>query len=571
MCGRADVLSASLMAGVLRLHSAERLTGRAERRSIVIGMDIIGLKRVFVVVSLAVSCVIAGCGGAGADKSKGLAPAKDLGTTIGSVAEVITPESIPVEGYGLVAGLSGTGSVECPAAIRAYLIRYIQTQLPRSGVSAEKLISSTDTAVVRIEGTMPAVAWKGRSFDVRITALPGTETTSLEHGWLYTAELKARGMFGITTRVLAHADGPVFIDKIGPGEADKRVGYVLAGGKVLEDQRIGLELRKPDYRTASRIRNLLNERFGYDTAKAVSARRIEISVPPKYKGKEQRFTAVIRAMYLDATAEITKERVMTFVKELAVSADKQASEIALEAIGNASLDKLGVLLNTSGEEARFRAARCMLNLGSKRGVETLRQIAMDKNSPYRLEALEAMIAASPDEAAAISRRLLLDSDLNIKLAAYEQLRELDDPALTRERIGRNFFLEQTAQSREKVIFASRSSQPRIAIFGAPISCRDNIFVQSADGDIIINAPAGQQYVSLIRKHPKRPSVIAQARSSFELADIIRTLCEEPASKAEEAPRGLGVSYGELIALLKQMCEKGAVEAKFVAGPLPKIG
>jgi hypothetical protein len=537
-------------------------------------MDVIGRKIAFVLAALVGSCLIAGCGRAGVDKSKGLAPAKDLGTTIESLAEIVTPESIPVEGYGLVAGLSGTGSAECPPQIRAYLVRYIQTQLPQSGVNVEKLINSTDTAVVQIEAVMPAVAWKNQYFDVKVTALPGTRTTSLEHGWLYTAELKARGTFGITTRVLANAEGSVFADKIGAAATDNRVGYVLAGGKVLSQERISLELHRPDFRTASRIRNRLNERFGLGAAEAVSPARIELMVPAKYRGREQRFIAMVRAMYLDQTPEITKERIMTLVKELAVSQDKQTSEIALETVGSASIDKVGVLLSSSNEEVRFRAARCMLSLGSQQGMETLRQIAVDKNSAYRLDALRAMaVPAAQDYAAAVLRRLLLDSDFNIKLAAYEQLRELDDPALTRERIGRSFFLEQIAQSREKVIFVSRSGQARIAIFGAPILCHDDIFVQSAEGDIILNAPAGQKYVSLIRKHPKRPSVIAQLKSSFELADIIRTLCEEPSTKAESAGggRGLGVSYAEVIALLKQMCEKGAVEAQFRPGPLPKIG
>ncbi len=537
-------------------------------------MDVIGRKIAFVLAALVGSCLIAGCGRAGVDKSKGLAPAKDLGTTIESLAEIVTPESIPVEGYGLVAGLSGTGSAECPPQIRAYLVRYIQTQLPQSGVNVEKLINSTDTAVVQIEAVMPAVAWKNQYFDVKVTALPGTRTTSLEHGWLYTAELKARGTFGITTRVLANAEGSVFADKIGAAATDNRVGYVLAGGKVLSQQRISLELRRPDFRTASRIRNRLNERFGLGAAEAVSPARIELMVPAKYRGREQRFIAMVRAMYLDQTPEITKERIMTLVKELAVSQDKQTSEIALETIGSASIDKVGVLLSSSNEEVRFRAARCMLSLGSQQSMETLRQIAVDKNSAYRLDALRAMaVPAAQDYAPAVLRRLLLDSDFNIKLAAYEQLRELDDPALTRERIGRSFFLEQIAQSREKVIFVSRSGQARIAIFGAPILCHDDIFVQSAEGDIILNAPAGQKYISLIRKHPKRPSVIAQLKSSFELADIIRTLCEEPSTKAESAGggRGLGVSYAEVIALLKQMCEKGAVEAQFRPGPLPKIG
>jgi hypothetical protein len=66
-------------------------------------------------------------------------------------------------------------------------------------------------------------------------------------------------------------------------------------------------------------------------------------------------------------------------------------------------------------------------------------------------------------------------------------------------------------------------------------------------------------------------LIIPLRSTFELSDIIRTLCEEPLSKGEQGQRGLGVSYSVLVGLLKQMSDKGVVEAEFHAGALPKIG
>jgi len=109
------------------------------------------------------------------------------------------------------------------------------------------------------------------------------------------------------------------------------------------------------------------------------------------------------------------------------------------------------------------------------------------------------------------------------------------------------------------------------LFGAPIYCKGNIFVQSGSGDVIINAPSGQKYVNIIRKHPKRPSVITQLKSSFELGDIIRTLCEEPIEEGEKGRGGLGVSYADAAVLLKQMCDKGVVGAEFHAGTMPKIG
>jgi len=530
-------------------------------------------KTVFVIAMLLACGFICGCdkqfrlGG----RPKELAPQADLGDTIGSVAEVISPESIPLEGCGLVGSLGGTGSSECPPQVRAYLKRYILAQLPDQKIDVDKLIDSPNTAVVLIEGVMPALPSKNEFFDVKVTALPGTRTTSLEGGWLYAADLKIAGSFGITTKVIADVEGPVFIDKLGDSRSDKKVGYILAGGRVLDDYKVGLILRKPDYISTSNIRNHLNGLFGEGIAKAVLPGRIELTVPDKYKGQKEKFISIVKATYLTQTPETTEERVKTFVRKLATSQDKDASEIALEAIGNESLDKLGVLLNSSDEQVRLRAARCMLNLGSDAGQEVLREIAMNRGSGCRIEALEAITAgASRNEAVEISRTLLGDDDFKVSLAAYEQLRKLDDVAVTREFIGRNFYLEQVAQTERKAIFVSRSGQPRIVLFGSPIRCRDNTFVQSDDGNIIINAPTGQKYVSLIRKHPRRPGAIAQMKSSFELANIIRALCQEPAEKSKEGRHGLGVSYADMIVLLKQMCDRGAVKADFWAGPLPKI-
>jgi hypothetical protein len=307
-------------------------------------------------------------------------------------------------------------------------------------------------------------------------------------------------------------------------------------------------------------------------AKAVSESLNELKTPAKYKFQRLRFISIVKAMYLNQTPDVTKERIITFIKKLVVGEDRNDAEIALETIGNEAIDKLAAILNSSNEEVRFRAARCMLNLGNDKGLETLRQTAIDKNSKYRLEALAAITAsAKRNDAAVVARKLLQDENLDVRLAAYESLRKLEDIVITEKLIGRGFYLEQIGQTEYKTIFVSRSGQPRIALLGTPIYCHDNIFVESGDGNITINAPAGQKYVSIIKKHPVRPEMIIQAKSSFELGDIIQTLCEESAKRMDEKRSGLNVSYGEMIVLLQQMCDKGAIKAEFRAGPLPKIG
>ncbi|MHC4110946.1 MAG: flagellar basal body P-ring protein FlgI [Planctomycetota bacterium] len=530
-------------------------------------MSVRCIKAVSVTAVLAVTCFTFGCGELGSESRE----IKKLGATIGSLVEVVSPDLVAVEGYGIVGGLRGSGSGDCPSRVRTYLKQYILKHFSEHRWDVDKFMNSSDTAVVRVYGVMSTAVLESRHFDVQVAALPGTQTTSLEGGWLYSTELKQVGRFGLTTRILGMAEGPVFIDTIEASVTDKRVGYALSGGTVFGEYPIGLVLRRPDFRNANIIRNRLNERYGPGTAKAVNASQIILNVPAKYGKQKQRFISIIKAMYLAETEEATNERIKTFVGKLAVSEDKEASEIALEAIGIKSLSNLVTLLNSGYEEVRLGAGRCMLNLGSDTGLETLKTIAMDKDSAYRVESLEAITAgANRNDAAAISRLLLRDEEFSIRLAAYEQLRKIDDIAIIRRPIARSFYLEQITQTQYKTIFVSRSGQARIVLFGAPIICRDNMFVQSANGEITIDSRAGQQYVSLTRKHPTRPTMIGPLRCSLELGDVIQTLCDEPVRRSENARIGLGVSYADVIALLKQMCEKGAVEAKFEAGPLPKI-
>jgi hypothetical protein len=509
----------------------------------------------------------------GTSGGSSLTSTTDLGPTIGSVAEVVIPEAVLLEGYGLVGELMGTGSSECPTNIRKYLTQEILRQLPaQKTMDVERFINSNETAVVLVEGILPSLASKGQSFDVKVTALPGTQTTSLEGGRLYSTELKLAGTFGLSTRILAGAEGPLYVDEISNSPVDKRTGYVLGGAKALDEQKVGLIFHKADFATTNNVRNRLNERFGSGTANAVMPGRIEVTIPYKYRDQKQRFISIIKAMYFTWGPQIDKERIKTFVSRLAASRDGYESEVALEAIGNESLSKLRVLLNLSDEQVRLRAARCMLFLGDNEAFDTLRQIAMNPGSTNRTEALEAIAdGADRRDAAFIARRLLRDNDFKIRLLAYKILRKLDDIAVEGEAIADDFYLERISQIGHRAIYVSRSDTPSIVLFDAPIYCVGNIFIQSKNSDITINAPSGAEYVTLLRRYPSRPGKVGQSKSSFVLSDIIRTLCEEPAKEGQREPGGLGVSYDQMAALLQQMCDKGAVRAEFHAGPLPKIG
>ncbi|MHC4689771.1 MAG: HEAT repeat domain-containing protein [Planctomycetota bacterium] len=298
-----------------------------------------------------------------------------------------------------------------------------------------------------------------------------------------------------------------------------------------------------------------------------------MTVPSNYQHQKLKFVALLQSTYVLQTPQIEKERIIQLVGQLVGSPDKEPPEIALEGIGRPSLVKLEPLLKSSDEEVQFRAARCMLNLGNDKGLEALREIAINPDSFYRIEALDAVLLSNQrDTGASLARLLLRDSDFDVKLAAYKNLLVLDDVAIITEFVGRKFYMDQITQSNEKIIYVSRSGKPGIALFGSPLYCRENIFVESSDSEITINAGVGQPEVTVMRKVPKRPNLPPiQLKTSYKVSDIIRALGAEPVVKNRRAQPGLNVSYEEIISLLKQMCEKGIVGAEFREGPLAKIG
>ncbi|MBN2137876.1 MAG: flagellar basal body P-ring protein FlgI [Sedimentisphaerales bacterium] len=537
-------------------------------------MKTINFNSVYVMGIVFVVGLAGGCEDTGrsAGRSKLLAGPSDLGPTIGSLAKIYSPESAVVEGYGLVGGLRGTGSLECPPSLRAYLKRYILKQVPDQKINVEKLINSYNTAVVHVVGEVPSMGSTTKGFDVLVSALKGTQTTSLEGGWLYGAELRVAGGLAAGTGVVGRAAGPIFTDQLGDLAMSRKTGYVLGGAETSQEYRMSLVLDKPDFAMAGNVRNRINERFGIGIARAVTPGRIELLLPPRYVGQRQRFISLVEATYLTEDPEITAQRVLVHIKNLAISEDKHPSEIALEAIGNESLGKLRILLNSSDEKIRFHAARCMLNLGSDMSLTALVEIALRKDSALRIDAIEALAtSASRNDAIAVCRRLLGDASFDIRAASFERLLRLDDPSVKREFIGRSFYLDQVGQSQYKSIFAYRSGEPRIVLIGAPILCSDSLSVQSEDGSIILHSQKGQGYVSVIHRDPKRNVATAYLKTSMDLAAVIRVLCAEPAEKDSETVGGLGVSYSQMIALVKQLSDKRAVQAEFRAGPPPKIG
>ena len=500
----------------------------------------------------------------------------NLDRTVSQLATIARYGEIPVRGYGIVAGLAGTGSSECPPDLRNALIKYIWKQVPAGTIDPDEFINSRDTAVVEVYGVIPSFALRNETFDVKVTALPSTQTTSLDGGTLYPVELRELSRmtrYDAWSKTLAVAEGTVFFDKLSSKNPDPLIGYGLAAARVTESVPISLALFQPNYNAASAIRNKINERFGLGAAKPTSPGQIVLTIPEKHKEQKEEFLAMVTSLYLNPDIQQQQNRINSLISELKKNTNKSQPAIAIQAVGKPALQALAPLLQSDDPLLQFYTARCMISIGDERALPVLRNIIKNPNSPYRIPAIRTLGQnARKNDVKPVLNTVLKGEDFAVRFAAYEQLQRLDDISVSRELVATSFFIDTVSCKGPKTIFVSRSGIPLIVIFGAPIYCNRNTFIRSQDGSVVINALPEKNYVSIIRKHANHPRPIGPVRSSYQLSDIIRTLGQ--AANPERNPNtrsGLNVSYANVIALIEQMCINDAVKAEFRAGQMANVG
>jgi flagellar basal body P-ring protein FlgI len=221
----------------------------------------------------------------------------------GTVGSVAYPEGglrlMRVRGYGLVTGLVNKGSRRCPESLRNYIVDAIRrTRMSdpyrrKTGhePSAGEMLASLDTAVVVVEGEIPAGATSGRPFDVRITAVD-EETTSLAGGVLLQTDLKVFHSVSpasvIEGKTLATAGGPIFINPFREATASApalnlREGTIIAGGRATETRKLSLATSIESYSTVRQIQDAINARFKTQppTAREPSPCKFRANIAPE--------------------------------------------------------------------------------------------------------------------------------------------------------------------------------------------------------------------------------------------------------------------------------------------------
>lgn len=508
-----------------------------------------------------------------------------LADTIGVQTLVGEGKPLRLRGYGLVAGLGDNGSRDCPTTIREYLLDYLSIELAprdpgarRPRVSPQQLIDSLDTAVVAVHGLVPVGAPRGARFDLQIEAI-GTQTRSLEGGVLLPCELKrfdvgAAGRGLVTGRPLARARGVVFTNPFrDTGAPSPRRGYVLGGGKTLEDRTVRLLLLEPSYSTARRIQDRLNERFGQNpsVAEAMSKGYLTLTTPLPFAQHPDRFLQLATHLCLENTPAYVERKLIELSAELDGS-DRKLDHVSLtwEGIGRTVIPRIQPLYTHANPAVRFYAARAGLRLKDVAALPVMAQVAASADDPRRLLAVREL--GQCDYPQAVRRLLpLLDSDdQEVRVATYEGLLRHRHQAIETHRFlsvldptQTNLTLDVVESKGKPLIYVRRTLEPRIAVFGRRLPVSLPVFYNHPKDWVTLNALEQTGDVAVLCRTHSGRLMPEPLRVPARAAELIRALAEPPVPDREGQIHGIGLGYSQVVEVVHALCESGTIPARLV--------
>jgi flagellar P-ring protein FlgI len=225
-------------------------------------------------------------------------PAGATGSRLKELASLEGVRDNQLIGYGLVAGLSGTGD----KAQTIFSIQTLTNMLRRMGVVVNPTqIMVRNIAAVMVTATLPPFAQPGTHIDITAAAIG--DATNLQGGLLLMTALKdANG------DTYAMAQGSLLTGGFAAGRGGNTqtvnhptVGRV-PGGAIVEKAppsiepatNLKLQLNEADYTTAAHIVDVLNKHFAADgapIAHAESSALVSVNIPPAWASRTVEFVA----------------------------------------------------------------------------------------------------------------------------------------------------------------------------------------------------------------------------------------------------------------------------------------
>lgn len=257
-------------------------------------------------------------------------------TRVKDIASVQGVRANQLVGYGLVIGLNGTGDSLRNAPFTS---QSIQSMLDRMGVNVRNQNARTkNVAAVIVTAELPPFSNRGGRIDVTVSSLG--DASSLAGGSLVMTPL-----YGADNQIYAVAQGPVAVSGFQAGGRAETVtqgvpttGRIPNGalvereltGRFSDEQTIMLELRNPDFATAVRVVDAINEfsaqRWGQRVAREEDLRTVVLQKPARVPAA--RFVAELGELVVKADTParvVIDERTGTIV----IGKDVQISTVAV--------------------------------------------------------------------------------------------------------------------------------------------------------------------------------------------------------------------------------------------------
>ena len=227
---------------------------------------------------------------------------------IKDITEVEGARGNQLTGIGLVTGLNGTGD-NSPMAVQM-----MRNMMRNFGVTLDaRSVRTRNIAVVSLTATLPPYAREGQNIDVVASTMGNA--SSLQGGMLIQSPLRAAD-----GKVYAVAQGPVIVGgSSAQGAGASRTQNIptagrIPGGAIVEREvptdytmggQVALLLREPDFTTAQRIADAINEVYGV-VAYAQDAARVEVNLPGPYLQAPAAFLANMGNLEVepDTTAKV---------------------------------------------------------------------------------------------------------------------------------------------------------------------------------------------------------------------------------------------------------------------------
>lgn len=224
-------------------------------------------------------------------------------------------------GYGLVVGLNGTGDRQQTV----FSTQSLSNLLRRMGVNVDPNgLRINNVAAVMVTATLPPFATPGIKLDVTVSSIG--DAGSLQGGTLLLTALKAAN-----GETYAAAQGPMSIGGFAAGGsgANVQVNHPTVGrvpqGALVEREApsvrpdpngFRLQLRQPDFATASRLKEALLIEFPEARVQAENSGTLLVAMPADYQEQPVDFLARLGAIEIetDRNARVTlNERTGTVV------------------------------------------------------------------------------------------------------------------------------------------------------------------------------------------------------------------------------------------------------------------